>query len=352
MSAARARGAVREGPLPAWLGGPLSVAYRLELARRNRAYDKGRGVRRLDRPVISVGNLSVGGVGKTPMVARILGWLRNHGAFPCVAMRGYKAKNGFSDEAELHRRAFTDRPAPVVAQADRLAGLEKLFDSLEGQRVDCVVLDDGFQHRRIARDLDVVLLDASRSLEGARLLPAGYWREPPSALMRAHAVVITHAELVDPDALERMESLVERYHGKRPIAVARHSWRGLRRPTSERHERLSTAWLTGKSVVGLCAIGRPEGFFSVLDTLAGDIVKAIALPDHHPLDPRTLRAVAVQAERLGAEAIVVSEKDWMKIELHQDALGHVPLVVSELTLKFDRGASPLERKVLAAAGLT
>ncbi|MEL7472067.1 MAG: tetraacyldisaccharide 4'-kinase [Planctomycetota bacterium] len=336
----------REAPLPGWLAVPMARVYALELARRNRRFDRGRGVVRLDCPVISVGNLSVGGVGKTPMVSRILHWLRGVGEKPCVAMRGYKAQGGLSDEAELHRRQFPDEPTPVVAQADRVEGLYELFDSDEGHDVNVVVLDDGFQHRRIWRDLDIVLLDATRPLSDIRLLPAGYWREPASALARADAVVITHAELADDDAIETMSAEVEKHHGERPIAVARHEWRHLRRPTKDGVKRMDVAWLTGKTVVGLCAIGRPEGFEAQLERRAGEVARLFALPDHHPLDERTLRGVGAVATKLGAEAIVVSEKDWVKIEPHAAALGETPIAISELSLRFDEGSTRLERKVI------
>lgn len=129
----------------------LTPLYLAELGRRNRRFDRGAGVTRFDVPVISVGNISVGGVGKTPMVMTIAGWLLESGRRPCIAMRGYKAGAGESDEAALYRERFGD--VPVVAQPDRTAGLRALFaqervgqaSSLPGPgaRIDCIILDDG-----------------------------------------------------------------------------------------------------------------------------------------------------------------------------------------------------------------
>ncbi|MEO0483400.1 MAG: tetraacyldisaccharide 4'-kinase [Planctomycetota bacterium] len=340
--------------MPAWLGVPMSGVYGFELGRRNRRFDRGVGVIRLDRPVVSVGNLSVGGVGKTPMVARIVGWLRTADVWPCIAMRGYKAKGGISDEAELHRRRFLERPTPVVAQPDRLAGLRELFDGPEGRTIDAVVLDDGFQHRKIARDLDIVLLDATRPLSQLRLLPAGYWREPAKSLRRADAVVITHAELASEALLTQIEREVEQAWGAKPTAVARHQWKGLKIPgggPDGGERRVGADWLKGKSVVGLCGIGRPEGFLAELDRHAGEVVRAVTLSDHHALDAKTLRAVGRHAERARAEAIVVTEKDWVKIEERAGALGETPVVVAEMTMRFDRGGAALERQVLEACGV-
>src|ERR1043165_360740 len=162
----------RRGPVPGAVGRLLARGYAWEIGRRNRRYDAGRGVVRFDRPVISVGNLSVGGTGKTPMVAHIVGLLLEAGRRPCIAMRGYAGRGGMSDEAEEYRGRFPG--IPIVARANRTLGLIELFSrehETGGQQTDCIVLDDGFQHRRIARDLDVVMVDASRDPFDDALLP-------------------------------------------------------------------------------------------------------------------------------------------------------------------------------------
>src|SRR4051794_5329108 len=160
-----AEGRARRGPVAGPVGAALAAVYSWEIGRRNRRYDAGRGVVRFDRPVISVGNLSVGGTGKTPMVAHIVGVLLQAGHTPAIAMRGYgsKASGGRSDEAEEYRRKFPG--VPVLARPDRTLALIEQFarehDDAGGRQSDVVVLDDGFQHRKIARDLDIVLVDAS-----------------------------------------------------------------------------------------------------------------------------------------------------------------------------------------------
>ncbi len=248
----------RRGPVPAWLGRIGEPLYRRAINYRNRRFDAGAGVHRLNVPVISVGNLSVGGTGKTPMVMHVLRVLLEGGHKPCVAMRGYSKRGqskrgqskhqhsrsardapaessliieqvagsmaawtgrergqswtdtgaggewggvsnlGFSDEADEYRRAFPD--LPLIARPDRIVGLRELLEKPFKPVVDCVVLDDGFQHRQIARDLDIVLVDASHPPMRDHLLPRGYLREPPESLRRASCVVITHAEMCDGDA--------------------------------------------------------------------------------------------------------------------------------------------------------
>ncbi len=194
------------------------------MARRNRRFDAGHGVVTLDRPVISVGNLSTGGTGKTPMTMRVVQWLREAGHAPAIAMRGYRAGPEGSDEALLYQEAFAGMP--IVAQANRIDGLLQLFAQEEGDgeagsaparaRTDVVVLDDGFQHRQIARQFDLVLIDATRDPFADALLPAGWLREPAASLRRAHAVVLTHAESAD---ARWLEAIRERVLAIRPGAI-------------------------------------------------------------------------------------------------------------------------------------
>ena len=213
-------------PLPRPLGVPLSWAYSAAIRRINRKFDRGRGVVRFDRAVISVGNLSVGGTGKTPMVKWLARALVEAGHRPCIAMRGYGAGKGQSDEAGEYERDLSG--VPVVAQANRTLGLIQLFSrehDADGPHSDVVILDDGFQHRRIARDLDIVLIDATRNPFADRLLPAGWLREPVDSLRRAGAVVITHAEsanAAEVTALDRR--IADCRGGEGAVAVCRHVW--------------------------------------------------------------------------------------------------------------------------------
>ncbi|QKK10112.1 MAG: hypothetical protein HND58_07150 [Planctomycetota bacterium] len=202
------------------LGTLLARVYAAAATHRNRRFDNGHRVVTLDRPVISVGNLSLGGTGKTPMVQRIVAHLRDHGHDPAIAMRGYASKHaGLSDEAELYKSTFDD--LPIVAQPRRLEGLFQLFATERGRRVDCVVLDDGFQHRFIARQLNLVLIDAAHDPFAARVVPAGRLREPAAGLARA-----THAA-----------AHPRRVHRHRPRPIPRSPGRRRRGPDRVRHHR-------------------------------------------------------------------------------------------------------------------
>lgn len=325
-------------PLPGWLTRPLAAVYAREIGRRTRAYDAGRGVVRLDRPVVSVGNLSTGGTGKTPLVRWVVGRLLDEGARPAVAMRGYGAKPGRpSDEEQEHREAMPG--VPIVARPDRAVGLRALFATPEGRAVDCVVLDDGFQHRRLARDLDLVLVDASRPPDRDALLPAGHLREPVSSLARAHGVVITHAELVGADEPARIEGVLRRWlPAGAPVAVAEHAWTALDAAGPGQPGPLDLSWLSGRRVVAACAIGHPDGFLAALKRAGAEVVGALVLGDHDPYGPRTLARLDRLVRDRAPEAVVVTTKDRVKLGAWI-ASSDVPVVVPRLGVRFRSGAS-------------
>jgi tetraacyldisaccharide 4'-kinase len=340
----------RRGPVPGLLGLALSPLYRAAVARNNRRFDAGRGVVRFDRPVISVGNLSVGGTGKTPMVAAILRALLQAGRRPCVAMRGYRSRgaNGESDEAEEYRRAFPN--VPVVARANRTLGLIQLFgDEYRSQEphTDCIVLDDGFQHRQIARDLDVVLIDATRDPFDDRLLPAGWLREPLASLRRAGAVVITHAESVQAADLTALDQRIAGLRGRGADAVSRHAWRGLNVADAGAEREEPVQWLSGKRVFVVCAIGNPGPFLTLAHKAAGSLAGSLVLRDHDPYSAATVGRLIAAASAARAQAIVTTEKDWSKLAQVPATQWPCPIARPRLALTFDRGGDDLIRVVQA-----
>lgn len=329
----------RTGPLGRGLGalvGRLAEpVYRYEITRRNRAFDAGKGVTRLDRPVISVGNLSVGGTGKTPLVAKLVRELIAAGKRPCIAMRGYarrRGASGISDEAEEYATLLPG--VSVVAQPDRIAGLRALFATPAGADVDVVVLDDGFQHRRIAREVDIVLIDASAGTLEDRLLPAGWLREPVASLARAHAVVVTHVERAPEGEVERIRRAVERVNPALAFAECRHAWGEL----VGGPEGADVGWLRGRRVVAVCAIGNPAAFLSGVRAAGAEVVEEIVLPDHDPFGRGPKERMLRATTRHRAEAIVCTEKDWTKIGPRGSGeIWDCPVVRPRVELRFDKG---------------
>src|SRR4051812_23350103 len=169
----------------------IEPIYRGVVNARNARFDRGRSVQRVDRPVISVGNITTGGTGKTPVVRWLADALRARGIQPAILMRGYKSAPGqTSDEQELLRSQL---PSVVVhANPDRVAGAQEVLR--DHPDVQAFILDDGFQHRRLHRDFDLVLIDATNPFGYDRLLPRGLLREPLAGLARAHAILITRAD--------------------------------------------------------------------------------------------------------------------------------------------------------------
>ncbi len=336
-------------PLPGFVGRALEPLYALAVARRNRRYDRGRGTVTLDRPVISVGNLSVGGTGKTPMVIHLVRWLISAGRRPCIAMRGYgsaRTPGGISDEAAQYQNELGN--VPVVAGADRVDGLIRLFATPAGERVDCVVLDDGFQHRKISRQLEVVMIDATRDPFRDRLLPAGWLREPVRSLERARWVVLSHAEASAPGAVYQMGAAIRAIDAGIRVAVTRHTWTELFIETRDGIEVAEVAWLRARNVLAVCGLGNPAPFLAAVEkAVGGRTVDRIVMGDHAPYRDPAIRRVLDAAK--GKDAVVTTAKDWTK--LVREPIGHwpCPVVRPHLELAFDAGREDLEREVLAAA---
>jgi tetraacyldisaccharide 4'-kinase len=335
-------------PLPAGLGVPLAPLYRLGVARRNRRFDRGVNVRRAMAPVVSVGNLTVGGTGKTPMVRHIVEALRLAGRRPGVVLRGYKSRGGASDEEAEHRAALPG--VPVVANPDRYRAIADLIARSKGPRIDCAVLDDAFQHRRLAREADIVLIDATRDPWEDALLPAGWLREPVSSLARATAVVITHAESVAPSAIDALRKRIEAAHGKPTIAVCAHEWTGLRLFDGRVDAEVGLDWLEGRRIVATCAIARPRPFLAALHDARATVVAALTLRDHAAYGPGKVRRLIEMAESADAAAIVCTEKDWMKLRRQPGDAWPCPVVRPAVRHVFLEGAEALDAHVLEAVG--
>lgn len=326
------------GPLPAYAR-PLATAFAPVYAGvvhlRNNAFDQGRRVVTLDRPVISVGNLSVGGTGKTPMVARLVRALRDAGHDPAIAMRGYKAEQGLSDEAETYKGLFED--LPIVAQPNRTDGLIDMFATERGERVDTVVLDDGFQHRRLARQLDIVLIDATRSPFTDRVLPLGWLREPVSSLARAHAIVLTHAERATPQELATLRDHAAEASPNALVCTASHQWTGLLVSEAGGQRSEPVSWLRGRRVASACAIGNPAAFLAQLAQHTGtDTFPSAVLRDHDPMGPASVEKIRAIAR--DAQALVVTEKDWVKLRTRDLSGITCPIARPVLELALDTEA--------------
>lgn len=338
----------QSGPLPALmrpLGYLAQPVYRGVVSVRNRRYDRGLGSVSLPVPVISVGNITVGGTGKSPIVAWIARLLVAAGHRPVIGMRGYKASaNRASDEQMEYARRISN--VPVIADPDRKAALAQFL--ADHNERDCVILDDGFQHRQINRDLDLVLIDATRPLFDDALLPRGWLREPVDNLARADAVILTHADLALGQLIERLETGIRDCHGRAPIATCRHAWEYLESAA----ERLELTWLAGRRVLAVCAIGSPQAFLSAIERHGAVIADAIVRRDHANYDRTVLRRIAARAAAVDAEAVLTTTKDWMKIQqiVKEPPSFPVPVIHPALAVELLSGEKELRQMILTTVG--
>ncbi len=308
----------------------LSVLYGIVIRLRSAGYDHELFSRkRLEQRVISVGNITLGGTGKTPAVIQIAGMLRQHQKRPGVITRGY----GRSDESALvvvadgkeilaDTRSGGDEPVLI---ASKLSGVPVIADrnryraaryAVNAYGIDTVILDDGFQHRRLRRDLDIVLVDAADPFGNGRLFPAGILREPLPSLRRAHVVLLTGIDRAsDPDAVK--EEI--RRHTRARVFTSRPAPVELVDIMTGNVEPLSS--LRDSVVLAFAGIARPAGFVSLLGSLGARVRAEMAYPDHYAYQDQDLAVIRQRAADEKVEKVITTEKDAVRLKsLHPEGI--------------------------------
>ena len=313
------------------LSWPYSIVVRL----RNHLYSRGAlGAHRAEVPVICIGNLTTGGTGKTPLVVWLCRNIRRKGLACAILTRGYKTQKGeLSDEPALLAAQCPD--VPVVVSPDRVAGAA---EAIRRHRAQVLVMDDGFQHRRLARDLDIIAIDATEPFGYGRVLPAGLLREPIAGLKRAHAVVLTRCDQVPEDALTRIEDQARRIN--RNLVIAR----SIHAPVTVRTAAgtdIPLEEMPGKRVFAFCGIGNPQAFFRTLSRLGATVVGSRVFDDHHRYRADDLEAVHSQAREKQASLVLTTQKDWTKIAQAGPLQGDPPLAFLAVDLRITAGAEML-----------
>jgi tetraacyldisaccharide 4'-kinase len=328
---------------------PLGVAYGAAGRVRRALYRAGvLRVERVAAPVVSVGNITAGGTGKTPLVEWLARAAARDGRRVCILTRGYgradagkrvvvsdgerimaEALEG-GDEPRLLAENLRKESVAVVCDANRAAAARWAVEHL---RSDAFILDDGFQHLRIARDLNILTLDASDPWGGMQLLPRGRLREPLCELKRADLIVITRAELaVD---VEDLRMRAEHLSGGRPVLIARTATLGIKLLTtaqSEARERTLEIESIPRPLAAFCAIGNSLAFFAHARREGLDINHTRPFADHHVYTQSDIDACVREAVRHGARALLTTAKDAVKLRALNFAL---PCYVLEIALKFD-----------------
>lgn len=306
----------------------LSAFWAVGIRVRNTMFDLGlRRSRRVGAAVISVGNLTTGGTGKTPMVI----WLTEYFCrkqVPCAVLtRGYKTKTGtLSDEPALLARACRD--AAVIVNSDRVAGARKAIEKYQAR---ALILDDGFQHRRLRRDVDIVTIDATCPLGYGKYVPAGLLREPPRSLRRAHAVVLTRTDLVEPGQLEDLEKKLLAANPE--LAIVRSIHRSTHAKTFG-NKTLDLETLRGKKIFAFCGLGNPDSFLGGLSRAGLNVLAGRSFDDHHAYTEKDMQELVEQAAAFEADLLLTTEKDWVKAALLYPKRAKVPMACMVIELEF------------------
>lgn len=309
---------------------------------RNAWYTNGRGVHRVPLPVISVGNITVGGTGKTPLVTWIVRKLRDAGYKPAIVTRGYgSADPSSADEVVEYHEQLEE--IDVIVGANRVAQIQNYLE--QGGTANCLVMDDGFQHRRLHRDLDIVVLDFLRDALQDNMLPAGWLREPIDGLKRADAIVVSHTQHLCPEYASAVCSIAS----KAPIAWTSHQWTALHVFTEDGEKTEDLDWFVGKNVAVRLGIGCPGPVVEALVRLGAKISLQRTVGDHQPFTSDEVDMLKNASKNV--DAIVMTLKDWVK---GRDVLDlselDCPVVVPNLVLETIEGSQALELQILDAVG--
>lgn len=301
----------------------LSAVYGKVMDLRNAFYDRGTfKAHHLGARTISVGNITTGGTGKTPLVAAIAAILADNGERVCILTRGYGRKDPkkqvlVSDSKKVLADAGTggDEPvelankllgkAVVIADADRVAAAERAMREFD---ISVLILDDGFQHRRARRDLDIVCIDATNPFGGGRTLPSGRLREPLGGLARADVAIITRASSISTDQTEALEEEIKNYAPDAEVFRAKDSVSGLRPITG------GSGDAEVDKFVSFCGVGNPTYLFDTANTYTNNsIVGTIAFPDHYVYTQNDIEKIECLARERSADALITSAKDAVKL---------------------------------------
>jgi len=330
---------------------PFVPPYRALTAIRNAAYDRGwKKIYHLPVPVISVGGITVGGAGKTPVTLDIARRMQRSPwqSRPAILLRGYRRRSsGYrlvsdgakilcdirasGDEAQIYAAKL--RRVPVAVDADRYRGGMQLVERFQPS---AILLDDGFQHRRLHRDLDIVLLDACFPSRDQTLLPAGPRREPLSSLKRSHLIVLAGYDPED-ELCRRTQEKIGNLFGEERLLGCRTQIRSCR--TLRTREKVPIRSLKGKKLIPFCGLAKPQKFADTLVDLEAEIPYLIRFPDHHFYRARDAEKLAMTFNAARADFLITTEKDAVKLEGLFEAL---PILVLEVGINWVMGKERLE----------
>ncbi len=277
-------------------------------------------VHRVNAPVISVGNITTGGTGKTPLTAWLVHTLQRLDKKPGIASRGYKSLGDTYSSSPEHggcendEKLVLEQLCPGTLHLQNRNRVSAAGELVENHGCDCVILDDGFQHRRLHRDLDIVLIDAVNPFGYGHLLPRGLLREPLSSLRRADLLVITRTEQVSPAQIQHIREYLALHLKQRNTPTVEVAFeptafldqQGKRSPLSER----------SLSAVMFCGIGNPSGFQKLVQGMDYEVRAGknfFVFPDHHHYTKQEVQTLCETARKIGANELLTTQKDLVKL---------------------------------------
>ncbi len=329
---------------------PLSKIYGFVVKTRIFFYKRGtlKSVR-LPVPVISVGNITMGGTGKTPVVEYIARYLQKRGKRVAILSRGYAAtikqemgsfgKNVCNDEHLLFQENIPD--IPNLLNKDRV---KSGFEAIRHFQAEYVLLDDGFQHLRLARDLDIVIIDALNPFGHGHVVPRGMLREPLEEMRRAGMIMLTHVDQCGDDKIRAVINRLREIAGDVPLVETVHQPMYLESPKDA--APMDIHWLQGKKVFAFCAIGNPVSFRKSVESLGGELLGFRVFPDHHVYTPSELKELNAAAQQVKPDAIVITQKDKVKMRNNFD-IWDFPLWALKMEIRIVKGCEIFENKINA-----
>ncbi len=309
----------------------VSFCYRFIVALRNILYNKSiiKAVK-VPAAVISIGNITTGGTGKTPLVAWLCNYFTAKNIETAVLTRGYKAKGSvFADEPAMLAKASPK--AKVIVNPDRIAGAQK---AISQHNAKLLIMDDGFQHRKLARDVDIVAIDATEPFGYEKLLPAGLLREPLDSLKRADAVVITRSNQNSTEKISEIKERLSKINPDIVFASAVHKPMGIK---LIKDKQMPLNELAGRKIYAFCGIGNPDSFFQTLSQMAFNIVGTKVYNDHHKYTESDIAAIYEDAKYKQAQFILTTHKDWIKTALLSIDKFEIPFAALMIELEFIDG---------------
>ncbi|MER3630774.1 MAG: tetraacyldisaccharide 4'-kinase [Blastocatellia bacterium] len=304
---------------------PFGVAYGAAMQFRSWLYDRGLlSQYSLGRKTICVGNLTVGGTGKTPVTRHIAEIFANAGLRPCILTRGYGRRepsrrvvvsgpdgiienSDISGDEPLELARELKEKAIIIADPDRVAAARFAIDQFAP---DLFLLDDGFQHLRVTRDLNLLLIDATNPFDNDYPLPAGTLRECPRAIARADAILITRTEIAGD--LQPLKDSIRRHNSRVPIFEAAFVIKGFR-PLANRQALVNAAEIVGPKVLAFCGIANPKAFQLLLEKYSVRAAELLVFDDHQRYSASQIAAIRAAAKKIGADALITTEKDAVKL---------------------------------------